>query len=60
MLRDPCAPNPRKTPARSSQNQCRHLFHLIYQVHIRLGSPFPSLGGHGKDLKHVSGTQRHR
>jgi hypothetical protein len=26
-----------------------YLFHLIYQVQIRLDFPFPTLRGHGKD-----------
>jgi hypothetical protein len=37
--RDFYAPNPGKTPGRSFQDQRCHLFHLFYQVQIRLGSP---------------------
>jgi hypothetical protein len=36
------ARNPGEAPRRSSQSRHCHLFHLFYQVHIRLGSPHSS------------------
>jgi len=36
---DPHAQCPGEAPGRFFQNQYCHLFHLFYQVQIRLGSP---------------------
>jgi hypothetical protein len=40
----PHARNPGEAPRRSFQSRRCHLFHLFYQVHIRLGSPHSSAG----------------
>ena len=54
-VRDPLG-NPGEVPRRSSQSRRCHLFHLFYQVHIRLGSLHSSAGC----FRHLPPNNSHR
>jgi hypothetical protein len=45
---------PAKRRAGLSKTNVVRLFHLIYQVQIRLDPPFPTLRSHGKDWSIVA------